>query len=1067
MASISLQRTHHRVTLYLILFVSLFGVSSGVTKANDQSSMGNNYASFSGSVPVVNHNPADLQQAWTSWKARQITSNNAGPAPRMRVMGGVNNGTTVSEGQAYGMLFSALFNEQALFDGLWLFAADHLNSNGLMHWYIGGYKQIFGTGAATDAEVDMAMALIIACRKVAAGDWPASPQNLDYCQLATTMIQAIWQHEVDHPGPGPSAGLDNNPGYELLPGDSWNSRGDYPAGITNLSYFAPGYFRVFAEFTGNQGWLDVINRGYQIAALAQSKPGNCARLISNWNTYNGDVQTVPWHGSTSAYWGWDGARFAWRIAVDRYWHDSAASRSVSNQIGGFFGSIGINNVRAEYRLNGTPVQSYNSAFFMANAASILWAAPSPQAVNCGQASGSIRSSRQQAYDSLLPMAQNDYYNDAWRLLAMLLMTGNFNYPSGNAGAPPAPSPGQITAAADQYTTTGGTTLDVSAPGLLDNDQDSQNATLRITGNSPASHGSVTVAENGAFSYTPAPGYSGPDSFSYTVSNGSSSAVATVNITVIADPNGAPGNRAPIAQADTASTAQGTARSIPVLANDSDPDGDTLSVISVMQPAHGSAVINPDNSISYTPNAGYVGGDVFTYSISDGSLSASAIVNVTVTAANRPPSISPIANQTNAASDAVQLQVQASDPDAGTILRYNASGLPQGLSIDPVSGLISGTIRAAAGTYPVSVSVTDPESAQASSSFNWLVTGGAAQPAVGSSLTVSLQRNSTVNQQQAQFSYTLRNTSASPLTNLSLRIYFAPDAGQPASSYVLDRYWDQSNGATVSGPSQGSGGQHYFTISYGSLSLPAGASWQYHGNLRLSNWSANSSIANDWWATGGLNDSASPTVYLPVYVNGVRAAGQEPGNTAPPVNPPASPPVNPPANPPAAAPPVVIPPAAPPANPPAPPAGAAGGLSVEIQGAGQDSMQQAQFRYRLRNQGSVALSGLSTRIYFTVDSNQSASNYVLDRYWDQSGSATVSGPTQLSGNVHYFTISYGSASLPAGGTWEYHGNLRLADWKSENDTSNDWWKRGGLPAAYSATSSIPVYVNGSLVAGSAP
>ena len=77
------------------------------------------------------------------------------------------------------------------------------------------------------------------------------------------------------------------------------------------------------------------------------------------------------------------------------------------------------------------------------------------------------------------------------------------------------------------------------------------------------------------------------------------------------------NSPPDAVDDLASTTEDTAKTIDVLANDSDPDDDVLSVTSVSTPGNGTAVINPDNTITYTPNAGF-SGDSFTYTISDGN-----------------------------------------------------------------------------------------------------------------------------------------------------------------------------------------------------------------------------------------------------------------------------------------------------------------------------------------------------------------------------------------------------------------------------------------------------------------
>jgi uncharacterized protein YegL len=95
-------------------------------------------------------------------------------------------------------------------------------------------------------------------------------------------------------------------------------------------------------------------------------------------------------------------------------------------------------------------------------------------------------------------------------------------------------------------------------------------------------------------------------------------------------NGGGGRRPPIAVADSTSTAPGTPVVISVRDNDSDPDGDPLTITNVTQPANGTAVINPDGTVTYTPNSGFTGTDTFTYTISDGrGGTATATVTVTV------------------------------------------------------------------------------------------------------------------------------------------------------------------------------------------------------------------------------------------------------------------------------------------------------------------------------------------------------------------------------------------------------------------------------------------------------
>ena len=375
----------------------------------------------------ISFNEADVYQAWTEWRDNKITSNNTGGNGRYRVMGGVDSTSTVSEGQAYGMLFTSIFDEQSMFDGLFLFAKDHFNVNGVMDWHIGNPGQLLGTGGATDAEVDMGIALVNACVKVREGAWPASSNGIDYCAEATSIINAIYDYEVDHPGSSPPAGLPNNQGDELIPGDMWNLSENYPNGIINLSYFPPGYFTVFGKFTNNQAaWEAVIDRNYEMTDIIQAKPDNCSGLVPNWNDYNGDAQLVSWQPNNYSWWSYDAARFGWRIAVDQAWYARPEATETMNEIGGFFSSTGFSNI-GEHGMNGQKTGSGPWPFFVANAGAAVWAAPNPIATNCGTATGSLQESPQSAYDRVLSTKDGaqDYYGNAWRIFSMLLMTGNF------------------------------------------------------------------------------------------------------------------------------------------------------------------------------------------------------------------------------------------------------------------------------------------------------------------------------------------------------------------------------------------------------------------------------------------------------------------------------------------------------------------------------------------------------------------------------------------------------------------------------------------------------------------
>jgi endoglucanase len=146
----------------------------------------------------------------------------------------------------------------------------------------------------------------------------------------------------------------------------------------------------------------------------------------------------------------------------------------------------------------------------------------------------------------------------------------------------------------------------------------------------------------------------------------------------------------------------------------------------------------------------------------------------------------------------------------------------------------------------------------------------------------------------------------------------------------------------------------------------------------------------------------------------------------------------------------------------------GNIKVQISAAGTDNSQQTAFRYRVQNIGTTAQSNLSVRVYFTTDGSNAASAYVLEKYYDQSGVATISGPTLASGNTYYFTVNYGTASLPAGGSWEYQTALHLSSWGSTYNGTNDWWHTAtAIPASYTDWVNLPAYVSGARTWGSEP
>ena len=148
-----------------------------------------------------------------------------------------------------------------------------------------------------------------------------------------------------------------------------------------------------------------------------------------------------------------------------------------------------------------------------------------------------------------------------------------------------------------------------------------------------------------------------------------------------------------------------------------------------------------------------------------------------------------------------------------------------------------------------------------------------------------------------------------------------------------------------------------------------------------------------------------------------------------------------------------------------------GLQIKLQGAGTDNTSQSSMNLQIVNTGAASLSNITWRFYFTPDNGNAASSYALDKYYDQSGVATVTGPTLACGTTYYYTVSYGTTALATGAGWAYNTAFHLGTFASTYDPSNDWWHTGyavgALPAAFTTDFYLPGYLNGSRIWGNEP
>ncbi len=229
-----------------------------------------------------------------------------------------------------------------------------------------------------------------------------------------------------------------------------------------------------------------------------------------------------------------------------------------------------------------------------------------------------------------------------------------------------------------------------------NDTDADGNALTFVKASDPSHGTATCTAAGVCTYTANVGYTGPDSFTYTVSDGQGgSDLGTVSVTVTA-------NQVPVAGDDSASTKVGHPVTVNTAANDSDADGDTLTY-SLVEPlaAHGTVVANGGGSFTYTPTALYSGPDAFTYSVSDGHGGTdTATVSITVVVNHAPVATTDTLSAQTATNAVVDVAANDTDSDGDPLTYAKAS--------DPAHGTVACT-AAGSCTYASAAGYTGADS----------------------------------------------------------------------------------------------------------------------------------------------------------------------------------------------------------------------------------------------------------------------------------------------------------------------------------------------------------------------
>jgi endo-1,4-beta-D-glucanase Y len=279
-----------------------------------------------------------------------------------------------------------------------------------MNWYINAAgTQALGTGAASDADEDMAYALIAADAR-----WGGKGSlTTNYIDLAKTLIGKIWQYEVDH-----------TRSDVLKPGDM-----GFDGSVINISYFAPAYYKAFGRVTGQTAnWNNVAKTSYDvIEKTLNAQNGNASNgLVPAWSTPGGMPMAPPGTGMPTNH-QLDSCRTPFRLAVDYCWNAEPRALTYLQKITGFYAGVGANNIVDGYDLNGSPHPQFVTTGGP-RAASFNGAA-GVGAMATGATYATLRTEAYAGVATLMQLAGSTYYQESWTGLTLQMMTGLFAVPN--------------------------------------------------------------------------------------------------------------------------------------------------------------------------------------------------------------------------------------------------------------------------------------------------------------------------------------------------------------------------------------------------------------------------------------------------------------------------------------------------------------------------------------------------------------------------------------------------------------------------------------------------------------
>jgi endoglucanase len=368
-----------------------------------------NHAFSYASGTILPHGSQDsrddaVRDFYDSWKSNYLRSGCGGYYVDYN-----GNDDTVSEAHGYGMLiavYMAGYDSQAkqIFDGMYDYFDGHRSEiqPQLMAWKQSNCNNVDGANSATDGDLDIAYALLVADKQ-----W-GSDGDIDYRARGLEVAAGIMEADVD-------------PSHRFLLVGDWTQWSEEFSDATRSSDFMPGHLASFASAAGGS-WDQLLDSQYDFLSEAQTSLAPDTGLLADFYIHPIDSIDTPdgelLEDSGDDDYEYNACRDPWRIATHFVTSGDNRSRQMAQRITTWVkGETGSDpeNVRAGYHLDGSPLPSsnYTDLAFIA-----------PLGVGAMVDSGN-QAWLNNVWDFVVDTGSQGYYADSIKLLSMIVMSGNW------------------------------------------------------------------------------------------------------------------------------------------------------------------------------------------------------------------------------------------------------------------------------------------------------------------------------------------------------------------------------------------------------------------------------------------------------------------------------------------------------------------------------------------------------------------------------------------------------------------------------------------------------------------